>query len=734
MVQFDNQYRQVKVKVVYYGPALGGKTTCLQHIHGVVDPERRTRLYSLNTASDRTLFFDLLSLDLGRIRGYGLAIQLYTVPGQVQYNATRRAVLSGADGVVFVADSQVGQRQANIQSLENLWENLAANGLDSSAIPLVLQYNKRDLEPALPLDDLEATLNPRRVTAVPSVATTGEGVMQAFATVAEQTLVAVADRLGVGSHPVAVGRLQEQVRVALEPYVRGDGEEPIEGDQVVVTRPQAAAGPDEALAADKLVTEAVRANLATTSLTARLDVLRRQLERKVRVLSAVAEFGQSAAVERDPSAVLRLLIQTAVRQLRVQAAAVLVVPGSGEMREVMVHGIRRDPLLATTDEVGESLAVTLAGGRSARLITVDGEADASGDGYLESALRAGGFLSAAVVPLSTQERLVGMLTCYRDRTKPTLDEEDLQLAQLLGSTAAMAYGSAVAWRRLEELNRDLEAQVAGRTQELRASLAEVERLAGELAETNRVISDAYRQLTEVDQVKNELITRVSRELKNPVASLQTAAKILGQYQHGPPEKAARFIEVIRDEASKLAEVVDSVVQAAVLAGAQEVPIRQVVAAEELFRRAVAPLREMAQARSIRLQARIQSGLDRLECDPQTLEAGLRAIIKNAIEFSHDGGAVLVEVRRQARGDRWWVSLRVKDDGIGIPEQEQPHVFETFWQGGNVLAGKRRGIGLGLAIAKRVVENHGGTVRLRSRVAEGTEVTVELPQEPTAAMG
>jgi two-component system cell cycle sensor histidine kinase PleC len=404
------------------------------------------------------------------------------------------------------------------------------------------------------------------------------------------------------------------------------------------------------------------------------------------------------------------------------------------MREVMVHGVKRDPLLATSDEAGESLAVTLAAGRTPRLITTEGEEPASGDSYLVTALRSGGYLSAVVVPLATQERLVGMLTCYSDRTRPSLDEEDLQLARVLGSAAALAYGSAVAWRRLEELNRSLEAQVAGRTRELRDSLAEVERLAGDLADKNRGISDAYRQLSEIDQVKNELITRVSHELKNPVASLETAAKILEQYQHGPPEKATRFVAVIREEAGKLAEIVDSVVQAAILAGTQEAPLRQLVATEELFRRAVAPLREAAQSRNIHLQARIQSGLDHLECDPRSLEAGLRAIIKNAIEFSHDGGTVLVEIRRQVRGERWWVSMRVKDNGIGIPEQELPHVFETFWQGSNVLAGKRRGIGLGMAIAKRVVESHGGTVRLRSQVAEGTEVTVDLPQESAAATG
>ena len=207
MVQFDNQYRQIKVKIVYYGPALGGKTTCLQHIHRVTDPQRRTRLYSLNTASDRTLFFDLLSLNLGRIRGYRLAIQLYTVPGQVQYNATRRTVLAGADGVVFVADSQRNQHQANLQSFENLKENLNANGIDPDTHPLVLQYNKRDLADLMPVDELETDLNGGGIPSFTTVAITGDGVLEAFATITENTLVSLADRLGIDTTGHAIERL-----------------------------------------------------------------------------------------------------------------------------------------------------------------------------------------------------------------------------------------------------------------------------------------------------------------------------------------------------------------------------------------------------------------------------------------------------------------------------------------------------------------------------------------------
>jgi len=158
-----------------------------------------------------------------------------------------------------------------------------------------------------------------------------------------------------------------------------------------------------------------------------------------------------------------------------------------------------------------------------------------------AAIEAAGFSSALAVPLLAQDRPIGMLTCYANGSRSTLDEDDLQLASVLSSSAAMAYGSAAAWRRLEELNRSLESQVAERTRELRGSLTEVERLARETADQNRLIETAYRELSELDRVKNELITRVSHELRNPAVSLQTAARILEQNQDGPPERSARFV-------------------------------------------------------------------------------------------------------------------------------------------------------------------------------------------------
>jgi len=707
MVQFDNQHRQIKIKIVYYGPAVGGKTTCLQHIHRVTDPQRRTKLYSLNTAADRTLFFDLLSLNLGRIRGYRLALQLYTVPGQVQYDATRRTVLAGADGVVFVADSLVAQREANLESLENLWMNMAANGLDRKTMPVVLQYNKRDLDQIQTVEEMEAALNGDKQPAFPTVAISGEGVLEAFAAIGEHTLAAVADKLGVGTSPQAVGRLQEQMLKAMQPFMEVEGEAPPadEDVEVTVTGPEIAAG--QVLSEDVLIGEAVRANLAMTDVTTRLDIVSRQLERKVRVK------------------VLRVLFTEPIRLLQLQGASVIIVPGSGRVREAVVHGFKQDPLLHAADSTGTSIATALLNDRRPRLFVR--EVDEDDDGAAMAAVEAAGYTSALAVPMMTQEKVVGLLTAFGDNVRADLDEDDLQLATVLASTAAMGYANAIAWRQMEDFSKGLEAKVEERAGELKRSLAESRSLASDLEEKKHLLDSAHRDLEALDEVKNELINRLSLDLRTPVTSLFTAAKIIHREKDVSPDKANRLLSIIYDEGEKLMEIVQNVFQASVIAaGARELE-RQAVPPQELFRNAISPLRDLAADRNVRIQVLIPSGLEAISCEPESIEAALRAVIKNGIEFS-DGGEVKLEVRRVMHDGDPWLQLRVSDSGSGIPEEDQGHVFEAFWQGDDSSAGKRHGIGLGLTIAKRVVENHGGSIAIDGGVNEGTAVVMSIPQD------
>ena len=189
--------REITCKIVYYGPGRSGKTTNLHYIYGRVPDARRGRMVSLATQTDRTLFFDFLPIDLGLISGFSTRFQLYTVPGQVYYNATRRLVLQGADGVVFVADSQARQLDENIESLQNLQSNLLELGIDIRTLPIVLQYNKQDLPRELILQtaDLDDALNFRGVPSFGADALHGRGVFETLKGISELVL----KRLSAGS-------------------------------------------------------------------------------------------------------------------------------------------------------------------------------------------------------------------------------------------------------------------------------------------------------------------------------------------------------------------------------------------------------------------------------------------------------------------------------------------------------------------------------------------------------
>jgi signal recognition particle receptor subunit beta len=186
--------REINFKLVYYGPGLSGKTTNLKQIHAHVPVESKGEMVSLQTEDERTLFFDFLPLDLGAVRGFKTRFHLYTVPGQVFYEASRKLILKGVDGVVFVADSQEARMDANVESLRNLEENLRENGFELKTIPYVLQFNKRDLPTAVLVDDMYRLLNFKGEPTFEAVAIKGMGVFETLKTVAKQVLYELRSR------------------------------------------------------------------------------------------------------------------------------------------------------------------------------------------------------------------------------------------------------------------------------------------------------------------------------------------------------------------------------------------------------------------------------------------------------------------------------------------------------------------------------------------------------------
>jgi mutual gliding-motility protein MglA len=181
--------REINCKIVYYGPGLGGKTTNLQYVYQITSAENKGKLISLATETERTLFFDFLPIDFGQIRGFRTRFHLYTVPGQVFYDSSRKLILKGVDGVVFVADSQEERLDANLESISNLTENLKEQGFDINKIPYVLQLNKRDLPNAIPAEDLKQQLLIKGEPVIEAVAPQGAGVLATLKAVARQVLI-----------------------------------------------------------------------------------------------------------------------------------------------------------------------------------------------------------------------------------------------------------------------------------------------------------------------------------------------------------------------------------------------------------------------------------------------------------------------------------------------------------------------------------------------------------------
>lgn len=188
MSLFNYNAKEIHCKIVYYGPSLGGKTTNVQWMYQSLAQDQKSKLVALNTEIERTLLFDFLPLDVGEIRGYKTRFHLYSVPGQIVYDATRKLILQGIDGIIFVADSQSDRLQENLQAMENLEKNLYQQGYNIKDIPMVIQYNKRDLPNAMPIAELRRHLNKYNSHEIEAVAQNGQGVLESFKSVAKSII------------------------------------------------------------------------------------------------------------------------------------------------------------------------------------------------------------------------------------------------------------------------------------------------------------------------------------------------------------------------------------------------------------------------------------------------------------------------------------------------------------------------------------------------------------------
>ena len=268
MALVNHTTREINAKIVYYGPGLCGKTTNIHLIYHRIAPGQRGKLISLATETDRTLFFDFLPVELGTIKNYKVRFHLYTVPGQVFYNATRKLVLKGADGVIFVADSQRAMLDANLESMANLRDNFSEQGVSLAEFPMVIQYNKRDLPDILPIEDLNAAMNPRSLPYYEAVAMTGDGVLKTFTAISKLVLQDM--QKNPERHNFTLGDIVGQD--ASKPHPAGIMEEVLPAEPSMVGAPMSAAKPEMA-ALEKAVEDEMKVNLGKAFLEANEIVL-----------------------------------------------------------------------------------------------------------------------------------------------------------------------------------------------------------------------------------------------------------------------------------------------------------------------------------------------------------------------------------------------------------------------------------------------------------------------------
>jgi signal recognition particle receptor subunit beta len=317
MVLYNAATRELTAKIVYYGPGLGGKTTNLQLLHDRLDPATVGSLVSLSTQTDRTIYFDLLPVELGEIKGYKIRFQLATVPGQTAFNETRKLVLRGADGIVFVADSRWAMLPKNLESWQNLKDNLKANGLSFETIPIVVQYNKRDLEDILTVEAMQEALGFSSFPSVEAVATAGRGITETFRLVSKLTFVDLLRRLQ-GRRPEEAARVfsdssppagprEEAGKPAVEGEgVRADSAPETAGQRAPSAEP--AAGPAEPRQAARESFPALEARLAAMS-----EELARLAAQRARVSRDAADAAaRLSALEKSLDA------ETAARQAAAQ--------------------------------------------------------------------------------------------------------------------------------------------------------------------------------------------------------------------------------------------------------------------------------------------------------------------------------------------------------------------------------------------------------------------------------
>lgn len=690
MAQWNHQDKTLYAKLVYYGPAFGGKTTNLEAIHEITDHDSTGSLLSVRTAQDRTLFFDLLPFELGHILGYKVALKLYTVPGQVQYNATRKVVLSGADAVVFVADSTRTRVKDNRDGLKDLAANMEANKLNPAHVPVLIQYNKQDVQNAMTADEMEQAYGVRPGKGFPAVATRGDGVMETFLAATKVMLRRLVEKADSKTREsIDSDSLASQVDKAFEPYLSR-----AKAVQSLPSMP-ATSGSESAgavvIADGDLMERAVQSSVALGEQLATERQRTTRMERESRTHRQLGELLRQTGATFDYRGIVD---QTLSMASEVVGAAVISLAkgGTDEDRAVAVHrvwGSASDPLSLTVP--GRHMLARLIAGKAPMVFNdlSDEECESIPPGIREQ------FRAIAGFPVDPVRGTT--LVAYAPGPDGRFGEEDIRFLSTAAAHLAVGLEKARLYQELSSTRDRLEVLVQERTEELRL---------------------AYEEIRNREQMKDRFLSNLSHEMRTPLTTVTSAATFLRDYESSA-EARREMADAVLDACGLLNRHLENLFRAVQLQSAGDTLDLDDTTPENLLSEAV------GLAGTPDLSVTIDEGVQQLRVDPRRLSRALANLLENAKKFGNSEDKVELNLEF-CGGPTPSIVVSVLDRNDPIPDEDRERVFLPFEQGGDPLTGKPAGIGLGLYESREIAELHGGSLQYRERNGGGNEFRLVFP--------
>lgn len=687
MVQFRNQEKEILFKIVYYGPALGGKTTNLETLHKITDPEGKATLTSLKTAEDRTLFFDLLPFDLGEIQGYRIRIQVYTVPGQVHYNTTRKIVLAGADAIIFVADSQVEKLNENRVSFENMKANLLANKMKFEGMPLVIQCNKTDLKNIASKSEIleKIGLSDEKADVVLASAINGTGVVETFRKAVSKSLVEFANKFKLYQKGVTAQKLEESVQNFFEPFEKVKFELPSEEKPKVEAKV-----PLKGLSEEEQLVAALHSTTEIAEKYSEVERLNNLYAEKIKEMTFLHNLSAQSDSFKSVSEAVAYAFDK-VAEFKPDFYYTLFKVSEKKISVMKTHYLEKDPLLIEGNTGAGNFVFGILSKRenlkldnlSERIAEISGK-----------------FLN---IPESVLSLFLGNCgDCYfsifvYSQKSEKLDSQQESFFKLFSSLIGSKISIMRLVSELEMSNRELEKRVLERT---------------------AALSKALEDLKEVDNVKRAFLNSASHEIKTPLSNIKSYSDFLFRHPEMWLEKGKEYMWQIKTNAEKLEELLDSMLSFSVI----KEPFRgEKTDLVEILNSSIASLSRKIKAKGIEVNYETDKEKIVFLMNREDANILMTKLIENAVKFSPQKGKIRIFLIDDGKR----VIFSVRDFGPGFPKESRSLLFEPVVEGfPEAPSFKSEGLGMGLFFVREVLKKYGGTITIDD-MDPGANVLVEF---------